>query len=72
MKPPSAPGVGPAAAHPAAQTDSSADVGAAERKRLDDVFGEVLPDVTSDERDPSDSAGFSEDWYRQNRPPHHG
>lgn len=48
------------------------DVGAAERKRLDDVFGEVLPDLTSDERDPSDSAGFSEDWYRHNRPPHHG
>ncbi|EHK88423.1 hypothetical protein ACWGPQ_17230 [Saccharomonospora azurea] len=41
------------------------------RKTLDDVFGDVLPDTTRDERDSSSSAGLSDDWYRENRPPHH-
>jgi len=47
---------------------------------LDAIFGEVLPDITADERDPgrgdparSDhrESGYSEQWYRENRPPHH-
>jgi hypothetical protein len=45
------------------------------RRRLDEVFGDVLPETTSDERDPraSGSAGHSSDdeWYLENRPPHH-
>jgi hypothetical protein len=40
------------------------------RPTLDEVFGEVLPDTTSDERDrePPESR---DDWYEANRPPHH-
>lgn len=43
------------------------------RKRLAAVFGDVLPDTTSDERDPeqSNEAG-SEAWLRAQVPPHHG
>ncbi len=43
------------------------------RGRIDDVFGEVLPRTSADERDPgSDRARESpDDWYRDNRPPHH-
>jgi len=43
------------------------------RRRLDEVFGEVLPTVTGDERDPEPADGAErERWYRENRPPHHG
>ena len=44
-----------------------------ERRRLDEVFGEILPNVTGDERhpEPADHAE-RERWYRENRPPHHG
>jgi membrane protein involved in colicin uptake len=49
---------------------------AATRKKLDEVFGDVLPTVTRDELgDGSDgpSPGNDRDrWYRDNRPPHHG
>ena len=44
-----------------------------ERRRLDEIFGEILPTVTSDERDPEPADGADrERWYRENRPPHHG
>ena len=44
------------------------------RRRLDDVFGDVLPEVTRDEvagaqDDPP--AGRDDEWLRANRPPHH-
>ena len=43
------------------------------RRRLDEVFGEILPTVTGDERDPEPVDGAErERWYRENRPPHHG
>lgn len=42
-----------------------------DRRRLDRVFGDVLPDTTSDERDPDRRTGHPDDWYRENRPPHH-
>lgn len=38
-------------------------------RRLWEVFGEVLPDTTSDEREAPEPD--SEDWHRDNRPPHH-
>jgi hypothetical protein len=39
---------------------------------LDDVFGEVLPEVTRDEIDDGQSRAVDLDqWYRDNRPPHH-
>ena len=42
------------------------------RRRLDDVFGEVLPDVTRDEATDGDRAPErDDDWLRANRPPHH-
>lgn len=40
------------------------------RRDLDEIFGEVLPATTSDERDPEPPG--SDDWYEHNRPPHHG
>jgi len=44
-----------------------------ERRQLDEVFGEILPTVTGDERDPEPADGAErERWYRENRPPHHG
>ncbi len=47
---------------------------AARRRRLDEVFGDVLPGVTGDERGPGSRSapGSDDEWYRQNRPPHHG
>jgi len=47
---------------------------AARRLRLAEVFGDVLPETTSDEQDPEggreDSARDA--WYRDEVPPHHG
>lgn len=39
------------------------------RRRLDDVFGDVLPDVTRDEVD--DDAATNDDVLLRDRPPHH-
>jgi hypothetical protein len=51
---------------------SSADE-AARRRRLAQVFGDPLPDTTSDERDDDGRAEESalDDWYRDQVPPHH-
>jgi hypothetical protein len=43
------------------------------RRRLAAVFGDVLPETTSDEREPSgprEDAG--EAWLKAQVPPHHG
>lgn len=48
---------------------------ATDRRRIDEIFGDVLPDVTGDERDvrqASDRAAEDDRWYLDNRPPHHG
>ena len=44
------------------------------RHRLDEIFGDVLPEVTRDEQaDAADEpAAAGEGWLRANRPPHHG
>lgn len=42
------------------------------RRRLALVFGEVLPEGTSDDRDGGEAPGDSDDWLRRNVPPHHG
>jgi hypothetical protein len=43
------------------------------RRRLDDVFGDVLPEVTRDEvaEAPADRPASADAWLRANRPPHH-
>jgi hypothetical protein len=41
------------------------------RRRLDEVFGDVLPETTSDERDPQRRQDSGDSWYEENRPPHH-
>lgn len=45
------------------------------RRRLAEIFGEVLPSATSDDRDP-DSAPQKESaqdaWLKSQVPPHHG
>ncbi|GAA1841173.1 hypothetical protein GCM10009836_20640 [Pseudonocardia ailaonensis] len=46
-----------------------------ERRRLAEIFGDTMPDVTSDELDEparaGEGGGRDEEWYRTNRPPHH-
>ncbi len=45
------------------------------RRRLAEVFGDVLPETTSDERDGSETPAAeraSEAWLRAQVPPHHG
>ena len=45
----------------------------ARRRRLAEVFGEVLPEQTSDDADePPTQADGPEEWLRQQVPPHHG
>lgn len=46
-------------------------IDAATRRRLDEVFGDVLPRATSDEREPGERSGMDAEFYRSNRPPHH-
>lgn len=41
------------------------------RRRRARVFGEVLPDVTADERDHDRDPQEGEDWLRRQVPPHH-
>ena len=44
------------------------------RRRLAAVFGDVLPETTSDERDQaaSDPEPSAERWLKEQVPPHHG
>ena len=47
---------------------------ARQRARLREVFGDVLPSVTSDEVDPGSARSAqkpAEEWLRANKPPHH-
>jgi hypothetical protein len=44
------------------------------RRRLAAVFGDVLPETTSDEREPSELLGedAGDRWLHAQVPPHHG
>ncbi|MBO0846875.1 MAG: hypothetical protein J2P22_15825 [Nocardioides sp.] len=44
------------------------------RRRLEAVFGDVLPETTSDERDPEAESDqeATDSWLRAQVPPHHG
>ncbi len=48
----------------------------ARKRRLDEVFGDVLPETTNDERDDRDDRDPGDDasdrWLREQVPPHHG
>jgi hypothetical protein len=65
---------------PDAAGDGAGDAEWRRRRRLAEVFGDVLPETTSDERDPvtaSDATDSAEEtpqdrWLRSQVPPHHG
>ena len=42
------------------------------RRRLAEVFGDVLPEQTSDDTDAGGRSGSNEEWLRRQVPPHHG
>jgi hypothetical protein len=44
------------------------------RRRLDEVFGDVLPETTADEREPGEGeeSRSSDEWLKRQVPPHHG
>ena len=46
------------------------------RRRLAEVFGDVLPETTSDDRDAAAAPAAGEEpgdvWLREQVPPHHG
>lgn len=44
------------------------------RRRIGEIFGDVLPETTQDERDDQAPAGESsgDAWLRAQVPPHHG
>lgn len=45
----------------------------ARRRRLAEVFGDVLPDQTGHDADEADTrTDSSEEWLRRQVPPHHG
>lgn len=44
-----------------------------QRRRLAEVFGDGVPEQTSDDRDArEDRPGKGDDWYHEQVPPHHG
>jgi hypothetical protein len=62
--------------HPSADSQTSVEPKAEwqKRRRLDAVFGEVLPETTKDERDdaPATDEDAGDRWLRSQVPPHHG
>ena len=47
------------------------------RRRLAEIFGDALPETTSDERDPGsaprkDAESATDQWLKSQVPPHHG
>ncbi|UGT39001.1 hypothetical protein LTV02_23190 [Nocardia yamanashiensis] len=61
------------APRPAARRAGSRRLTPAERAKLARIFGDPLPDTTSDERTPErDSRSSSDEWLRNQVPPHHG
>lgn len=56
-------------------SDQHPESAAERRRRLDEIFGDTLPDTTRDERDPGADRSESERgdaWLRAQVPPHHG
>ena len=75
----SGPGEGDAALRGEGDAALGGEVGAARRgevdaaRRLAEIFGDVLPESTRDDRDPptADRGDDADRWYTDNRPPHH-
>jgi hypothetical protein len=45
----------------------------AQEQRRAEVFGDVLPETTTDDRDPeAPGEGVGDDWFHSQVPPHHG
>jgi hypothetical protein len=46
------------------------------KRRLAEVFGDALPDITSDEREPGETSEAATErgdtWLKEQVPPHHG
>jgi hypothetical protein len=42
------------------------------KRRLAEIFGDVLPETTTDERDDRDGSRGSDEWLKSQVPPHHG
>lgn len=61
-------------AEPAEPAGDDVHADAARQKRRARVFGDVLPDATSDERGDAwgDREGNADEWLRRQVPPHHG
>jgi hypothetical protein len=63
---------------PADRTQQAARERAAQRRKLAEIFGDVLPDQTSDDAEASGGADrrsaekAQEDWLKSQVPPHHG
>jgi hypothetical protein len=56
-----------------AESPKQAVTEAARRRRIDEVFGDVLPETTNDERDEREAGSGSTDrWLLDQVPPHHG
>ena len=58
---------------PAQPEEPTARERAARRRRLAEVFGDVLPEQTSDDAaEPQTGADGTDEWLRRQVPPHHG
>ncbi|MDN7122820.1 hypothetical protein INN71_15625 [Nocardioides sp. ChNu-153] len=67
---------GPSAPEGAGSTPGTPETPEQRRRRLAAVFGETLPEQTSDDRDDREGPGSGEAagdaWLRAQVPPHHG
>ncbi|WP_216892788.1 hypothetical protein [Nocardia alni] len=64
---------GPEASGSTPPANPSRGLSVADAARLARIFGDPLPQTTSDERGPGDeSNSSSDDWLRSQVPPHHG
>ena len=57
---------------PGAEEDRPRETEAERKRRLAEVFGDVLPDTTADERDGTCGPDGSDEWLKSPVPPHHG
>lgn len=45
---------------------------AARKRRLAEVFGDVVPEQTSDDAAPDEPGENRDEWFKRQVPPHHG